>query len=429
MVSKSINWKYNINDNILDFNRNLTIIDREIREYIYKKDNKEYVHNYQYYKYHCNVCGFENWILLSNLNKGVRCSCCSNASVIKGVNDIATIRPDLVKYFVDVNDAYNHTVMSGKKVKCKCPICGTEKYVLISNLTGHGFSCNKCSDGISYPEKFVASVLSQLKIEFKKQYEINNFKYKYDFYLPQYNTIIETHGEQHYTNTFLKTTLEEVQGNDLKKKNVAIKNNITNYIVLDCRKSEINHIKNSICNNNFFSDNFNLGNINWELCHKESLRNKLIEICEYWNKYSNEVCVSDIMKIFSIPRTTVLKYLHIGTEIGLCLYDKSIENKKAGKKRTGKNNPMFGKKVTEEKRKELLGYAIEYGMKKAKKICQCSYDTSEIVEVHLSINSIKKKYGYSTYSISECCKGNRRSAYGYKWYYYDDYIKLKNDNI
>lgn len=392
MVRKLINWKYNIGDCILSFNRNLSIIDRELREYKYKKHDKEYITNYQYYKYCCNACGFTNWISLTSLNKGVRCSCCSNHIVVKGVNDVATLRPDLIKYFVDINDAYTHTIMSGQKVQCKCPICGTKKYILISNLSTHGFSCDKCSDGISYPEKFVASVLSQLKIDFIRQYEIKNFKYKYDFYLPQYNTIIETHGEQHYTNTFFKMTLKEVQENDLKKKEVALQNNTDNYIVLDCRKSEINHIKTSICDNKFFNNNFNLNNIDWELCHKESLKNKLIEVCEYWNKHSDVICVSDVMKTFSMSRTTVRKYLHIGTEIGLCYFDKSIEDKKSGKKRMGKNNGM------------------------SKRVKQFAKD-GHFIKEWSCINDIEKELGFFHSNITKCCRGDIKTAYGFIWRY------------
>lgn len=395
MVGRSINWAYNIGDCVSSFNRNLSVIDRELREYKYKKYNKEYVTNYQYYKYRCNNCGFINWISLSNLNKGVKCSCCSNHVVVKGINDVATLRPELLKYFVNINDAYTHTVMSGKKVKCKCPTCGTEKYILISNLSAHGFSCDKCSDGISYPEKFVANVLSQLKINFIKQYEINGFKYKYDFYLPQYKTIIETHGEQHYCNTFYKTTLEKVQENDLKKENIALQNNIDNYVILDCRKSEVNHIKNSIYNSDFFSDNFNLSSIDWELCHKESLENKLIEICQYWNEHSDTICVSDVMKIFSMPRTTVRKYLHIGTEIGLCYFDKSIESKKSGKKRMRENNWI------------------------SRKVKQFTKD-GVFVNEWLCIKDVERELGFFGSNITKCCRGNIKTAYGFVWRYSDE---------
>ena len=36
----------------------------------------------------------------------------------------------------------------------------------INKLTHQGFSCDLCSDGISYPEKIMSSVLTKLNIEF-----------------------------------------------------------------------------------------------------------------------------------------------------------------------------------------------------------------------------------------------------------------------
>ena len=41
-----------------------------------------------------------------------------------------------------------------------CPECHQKKYDTISNVHNFGFSCPHCSDGISYPEKFVANVFS-----------------------------------------------------------------------------------------------------------------------------------------------------------------------------------------------------------------------------------------------------------------------------
>lgn len=55
-----IKWKYNIGDNIVDENRNLTITDRYVTEHTYLKNNKEYVANIKHYKYICNICGFND---------------------------------------------------------------------------------------------------------------------------------------------------------------------------------------------------------------------------------------------------------------------------------------------------------------------------------------------------------------------------------
>lgn len=59
--------------------------------------------------------------------------------------------------------------------------------------------CPICGRKSSYSERFVYSILKQANINFIPQYEFewlhNRF---YDTYLPDFNAIIEIHGEQHY---------------------------------------------------------------------------------------------------------------------------------------------------------------------------------------------------------------------------------------
>lgn len=43
--------------------------------------------------------------------------------------------------------------------------------------------------------------------------------------------------------------------------------------------------------------------------------------------------------------------------------------------------------------------------------------SEEIVKIWDSAISIKTELGYNEWSIKECCKGKRRTAYGYKWQY------------
>lgn len=414
MAKRFTNWKYEIGYNIKDDNRDITITDRMLSEYLYKNNGKEYKYYYQQYSYKCNICGFDKGLILSsNLQKGTGCSCCGGRTVVKGINDIGTLRPDLLKYFVDINEAYIYTIRSAKKVKCKCPICNSEKYISINNLSQHGFSCNYCSDGISYPEKFIGSLLKQLKIKHICQYVIDGYKYKYDFYLEENNAIIEVNGEQHYNNTFFNKKIEDIYCNDIQKRKIAMDKGFT-YIELDCRLSELNYIKKSVINNDFFVRNFDLSVIDWDLCDKNALKNILIEVCKYWEHNKNSMFVSDVAKHFNIGYTTALKYIHIGNDIGLCLYDKQTEIKKTGKKRSGINNPMYGTKLSKERKQDLLQYSIENGKKKAKQVCQYSLD-DKLIAIHESINSIKKKFGYVTYSITECCNGNRKTAYKFKW--------------
>jgi len=78
------------------------------------------------------------------LFRGVRCAVCTNHKVIKGINDIGTVRPDLISYFKNVNDAYRYTCGSNKTIDVICPKCGYEDQIKIGNLSRFGLACNSC---------------------------------------------------------------------------------------------------------------------------------------------------------------------------------------------------------------------------------------------------------------------------------------------
>ena len=63
----------------------------------------------------------------NSLKNGNGCSCCYGRTVVKGINDISTTNPEMVKYFVNIEDAYTHTYCSNEKVLMRCPNCNNEK--------------------------------------------------------------------------------------------------------------------------------------------------------------------------------------------------------------------------------------------------------------------------------------------------------------
>ena len=333
-------FKIEIGTIFKDNKRDITIIDREKRTR-YKKDGSKC--NDKWYKYHCNRCGAELWIIESRLLNEGGCSCCSNKTVVKGINDITTTNPELVKYFINKEDAYTHTYSSNKKIKCKCPECGFEKEYSINKIYYYGFSCPKCSDGISYPEKFMFNLLEKLKeqkqlYDFIYQYTKINAKwcdkYKYDFYFKLDNEeyIIETHGEQHYKNSSWNP-LKEIKQNDIDKYNLAINNGIKpeNYIVIDCRKSNMKWIKNNIIHSKL-NEIFNLTDIDWIKIEQSSEKNLTKEVCDYWYLHNNinkeELTISDLCNIFKISLSCIITYLNKGTKLGWCKYYKQNNKNK-----------------------------------------------------------------------------------------------------
>lgn len=327
------NFRFEIGTIIKDDKRDLLVLQHfykpktrwKSKEHIDKRTFQE-----KWYKVKCNVCQYDNiQITKNNLERGDGCPCCSGKIIVPGINDIPTTAPWMVDYFQGgYEEAKLYTSGSGKKIFPVCPFCGKIKNTpmqinAIHRL--HSIGC-VCSDGISYPEKFFMSILNQLNISYVYQLSKSTFewcdKYRYDFYLPAYNCIIETHGIQHYKEcTLTERTLIEEQRNDKIKKDIALKNGIDNYIVLDCRESSSKYIINSIKQNSTLCFLLkNIDNIDIRQCEIDSTKNKVYEVCQIKNK-NPTYSTSDISKIVNLERSTVKKYLKIGNNIGLCNYD------------------------------------------------------------------------------------------------------------
>lgn len=100
--------------------------------------------------------------------------------------------------------------------RCLCD-CGNETIVAAVSLrTGHTQSCG-CL--VSKGNMKIGQILSNLNIEFRREYQINfnDTYYKFDFYLPQYNLMIEYDGEQHFAPARYHGANEEKNLEDFKK--------------------------------------------------------------------------------------------------------------------------------------------------------------------------------------------------------------------
>ena len=152
-------------------------------------------------------------------------------------------------------------------------------------------------------------------------------KYRYDFYFKKDNEeyIIETHGMQHYKESGFNRSLEEEQINDKNKKELALNNGIKprNYIVIDCRYSGLEYIKNSIINSRL-SELFNLNEIDWIKIGQNSEKNLVKEVCNYWrihNDINNEgLTTGDLGKVFNHDCSIIRGWLKKGRELNWCNY-------------------------------------------------------------------------------------------------------------
>lgn len=314
---------------------------------------------------------------------GQGCPKCSGR-IVSDKNSIRSIRPDLTIYLKNEEDADNYSHSSGKRIDLICPYCKMEnKSVKIDRLSNQGFSCKYCSDGISIPEKFCINLLKDMKIIFDRQKRFSWSQNKqYDFYIPLLNMIIETHGEQHYTgwNNSKEDLCNQIE-NDKLKYNLAVNNNIKNYIIIDCRKTNFEWLKeNFIKSLNIF---FKFDNVNFDQIYNNCKNSIAVEIWEYWNKNLENKTIKDMSKYLKLNTGTIRKYLKIGTKLGFCNYDSLLERNKS--------------------------YILNsVSVKQYNK-------NGEFLKTWNSVREIKEALGLNENGIRMCINGKLKSSGGFVW--------------
>lgn len=296
-----------------------------------------------------------------------------------------TTRPEIAKLLWNHSDGYLYKANSNKKVDFKCPNCGNKiKSKMINNIANrgvYGLSCDKCSDGISYPEKFFSTMLSQIDCEYFTQKTFSWTKVRidgtdkygvkrYDVYIPKINTVIELHGGQHYSDRFNVKIKED----DLLKKKLAIENGLR-YISIDCSRSEKDFIKMNIMKSELISL-IDLSDINWVACHLQACKSSVVYACTLWN---NGLSVKEISKLIELEETTVRRYLKRGVEAELCNYNPKI--------------------ITQEQKKSVAQLSKE----------------GIIISHFSSMSEAEKLTGISVSKISDVCAGKRQTAGGFIW--------------
>ena len=279
------------------------------------------------YKCECLVHkGFEFELYQNRVKQGIGCPLCGKKKIVPGISSLYDEHPEVLKYLVNPEEAKNLTSMTNKKVLCKCPFCGRERMIIVATLAKYGFSCPNCSDHISYPNKFVRNFLNQVGIEYESEKTFGwSDRRIYDEYISKLNMIIENHGIQHYEETSF-TDIKYQKSNDEYKKSLALENGIEHYVVLDCRNSEMDFIKNSIMESELPRLlNFKQDDIDWDSCDiAASTNSELIKVCEEYNKNNN---ITKICEMLHHAPGTVRNYLLVGTKAGICDYEKNNKEK------------------------------------------------------------------------------------------------------
>ena len=429
---KTSEFKIEIGTVFEDSKRNITITDRRIviedREYKNKKNkSKSYI---KYYKYKCNICGFDCgehyrnqeykedlWTPESNLltqNQG--CSCCNNKIVVEHINSIVAKEETkwMIPYFQGgYGEAKLYTCRSKHKIYLKCPNCGRvkDKVICIDNLYSNKAVGCVCSDNIPYTEKFLIELLKQLNVKFKYQYypkwcvfnDINGKQRKgiYDFKLEDSIFLIETDGGFHSKDNSLSGIgLEDSIFIDNEKDRLAKENNYE-VIRINCNYNTSNrfeYMKNSVLNSKI-NTIFDLSKIDWEIINKFALSNLVRVVCEY-KRSDIELSVLDLCKIMNMGKSSITAFLKQGNDMGWCIYDAKSEMRKGNSKRINKGE------------KQVICLNNNQVFKSAKNL---DAESEKIFGVKLDYRS-----------IGGVCRKETKQHKGYSFMFYEEYLLLNN---
>ena len=123
---------------------------------------------------------------------------------------------------------------------------GLDEKVLVKHSCGFVWSvvprklynyrgCPKCNKKRSQGERRITQYLDEKQLDYDIEHRFSwqtNPLRRYDFFLPDYNLIIEYNGEQHYKEThFFETDLTTQEQIDIEKYNDAVRNGL-NYLVI-----------------------------------------------------------------------------------------------------------------------------------------------------------------------------------------------------
>lgn len=318
----------------------------------------------------CQICRFQFDILESTLDQMGGCSVCSHHKVLKDYNDMWTTNQELASLLANPEDGFLYTEKSNKKLNWKCPDCGH----IINNKSpatvgAQGLACPKCSDGISYPNKFMFNILTQLDEDFIpekkfdwcifKKYNSNEDTYGlYDFVIENKKLIIEMDGGLNHKDGKAYKNDEEKMKEALYKdhmKDVLAKKN--GYIILriNCKYFDIKDRKKKCIDgiiNSELNKIYNLNSVDWNTAHTYSLKSKIYEVCTLYN---NGLLASQICEHVKLSLTTVCNYLQQGNESGLCKYTGKVKLNKKFLENIGYN--IFTRKELEDAK---IDYVCSY---------------------------------------------------------------------
>ena len=321
------------------------------------------------------------------------CPYCSGNLPIVGETDLWTVRPDIAQLLKNPNDGYSCTAQSNQSLIFVCPECKREQTKIIRNIYHQGFSCQFCGDGISYPNKFLKSMLTQLGVDADYEWQPKWLKpYFYDshFVINDNHYVIEMDGKLGHGNFTFGNNID-VDGllTDQIKDDLAAKYGVI-VIRIDCVYQSINdrfaYIKNSITHSDVRTL-FDLSLVDWDLCNKSGLSSSIITAA---NMYMNGKTVGEISSALKHDRHTITVWLKTATDIGRCDYNQYESRRRSKSKDRGY---------------EINRYTID----------------GVFIDRYMSSREIERRIGFPSSSV---CAALQRESHKYK-----DFLWFKADDL
>lgn len=232
------------------------------------------------------------------------------------VGDIINKYNNSLKILEQTRIKYNNASNRGYRVEClDCNY--------IYETTEQRFStCPICGKRSSYSERYIYSIFKQTKINFIPQYEFewlhNRF---YNTYLPDYNAIVEIHGEQHYKPIKLnrqqtpEDTYKITKISDQIKYDAAIKNGVSYYIINATDPKQLFQTAKNVLTF------INFTNVSETECEEFANYKSILKECELWNQGCN---IEEIQIKLQEPMQSIQAKLRLGNKFNMCNYNKNL---------------------------------------------------------------------------------------------------------
>lgn len=277
-------------------------------------------------------------------------SCLYNAYNVF-IGNIKRLVTEDIEFKYNTGDVYGIFTITGHKIREKilpdgrvdsrkvylmeCMECGHEVHLREDHITsGHirVDTCSGCKDlknkkkkasiKRSKGEAIVEEVLKQkgIKYQAEKTFPWSSRK-RYDFYLPELNTVIEVHGIQHYEEqndgSIFRNNLEKQKEVDRYKKHIATYNGLS-YIEINASTGNLEDIKDSLEKSSLDVDGVNWSDVYINVDGSGSLDTII-------SMYNDGALLKDLMEATGRSSRAIKRMLNTAFQLGLIDFYDSYE--------------------------------------------------------------------------------------------------------